>query len=223
MTVTRPLGVRTRRRIGESTGEAGRFPRRLGSRLGSWQSRRYIAGVQSTDTTSQINTRAVSGRRKLRFASLDEMLVEANRLADGERDASLTTLGNWSVGQAFGHLAGWIGYAFDGYPMRPPLIMKIVGRLIKKKVLRDGMPAGMRLPKATGGTYAGDPMPLDEGLRRLTQAVGRLRAAGPVAANPVFGTLTHQQWIELNLRHAELHVSFFCPRGSEGPGTPGRR
>jgi hypothetical protein len=31
----------------------------------------------------------------------------------------------------------------------------------------------------------------------------------PAGPNPVLGKLSHQDWIKLNLRHAELHQSFF--------------
>ena len=55
-------------------------------------------------------------------------------------------------------------------------------------------------------------MAADEGLRRYRAAMERLRATAPTIPNPVFGRLTHEQWIQLNLRHAELHLSFQIPR-----------
>jgi hypothetical protein len=166
--------------------------------------------VEATVPTNSVNTRHVHGRRKLRFSSLDEMMADVMRIAEADRAGTLKTLGNWTAGQCFGHIAGWMTYAFDGYPMRPPRFMKVIGRMIKNKVLRDGMGAGMKIPKAgSTGTYCSDPMSLDEGLQRLSQASNRLQMTDPRAVNPVFGPLTHQQWIDLNLRHAELHLSFF--------------
>jgi hypothetical protein len=33
----------------------------------------------------------------------------------------------------------------------------------------------------------------------------------PTTGNPAFGKLTHEQWIQLNLRRAELHPGFQVP------------
>jgi len=38
----------------------------------------------------------------------------------------------------------------------------------------------------------------------------RLRAGPPARPNVIFGPLTHDEWIQLHLRHAELHLSFFA-------------
>jgi hypothetical protein len=34
----------------------------------------------------------------------------------------------------------------------------------------------------------------------------------PTIGNPAFGKLTHEQWVQLNLRHAELHLRLQVPR-----------
>lgn len=167
--------------------------------------------VDMTQQAGSINTRQVKQRRTLRFTSLDEMMLEAMRIAEAERSGNLKTLGNWTAGQTFGHIAGWMNYAFDGYPMQPPFPLKLIARLFKKRILQKGMSPGMRIPKTDGGTYSSDPMSLDEGLQRLSRAVDRLRSTAPAASNPMFGPLTHQQWIDLNLRHAELHLGFLNP------------
>ena len=38
---------------------------------------------------------------------------------------------------------------------------------------------------------------------------GRLESQVPTRPNPLFVSLTHEEYIKLNLRHAELHLSFF--------------
>jgi hypothetical protein len=155
----------------------------------------------------------VTNRRKLRFATLDDLMRDAMRLAEAERAGTLCRRGNWTLGQALGHIAGWMNYAFDGYPMNPPWFIRMIVRLMKNRILRDGMSAGRRIPRVPGGTHSTDVLPLDEGLDRLSRAVDRLRSTDPARPNPMFGKLTHQQWIELNLRHAELHLSFFDVSG----------
>ena len=71
------------------------------------------------------------------------------------------------------------------------------------------MQPGFRIPGIAGGTLATEPMPLDEAVARIRQVMERLGSEPPAAPNVVFGPLSHDDWIALNLRHAELHLSFF--------------
>ena len=155
-------------------------------------------------------------RRKLRFNSVDDAIGEAERLVAAERAGQLQCVGNWKLGQALGHLATWANFALDGYPpeLHPPLPVRLIARLMKNSVLNKGMMPGMRIGRLPGGTVGLDPMEPEEGLRRLRAALERLRTTPPTIPNPAFGPLTHEQWIALNLRHAELHLSFQCPRAS---------
>lgn len=161
-----------------------------------------------------VDTRAVTNRRTLRLASLDALLAEADRLAHAERSGSLTLLGNWSLGQMFGHLAAWTSFPYDGYPAGfkpPPAPVRVLFRLMRRKFIHGTLPVGMKIPHVEGGTYGTEPRSTDDGLSRLRNALTRLKSAAPQSPNPAFGPLTHQEWIELNLRHAELHLSFAVP------------
>ena len=153
-------------------------------------------------------------RRTLRFHSIDEVLAEAERLVAAEREGRLACVGNWELGKALGHLATWANFAFDGYPpeVRAPLPVRTILRLMRGTILNKGMMPGVRVGKIPEGTLGLEPLDADEGLRRFRAAMERLRTSAPTSANPVFGPLTHEQWIALNLRHAELHLSFQCPR-----------
>jgi len=42
--------------------------------------------------------------------------------------------------------------------------------------------------------------------------VARLQATTKRYPSPAFGPLTLEEWDQLHLRHAELHLSFFVPR-----------
>ena len=59
-------------------------------------------------------------RRMLRFETLDEALAELDRIASAEQSGKLRTLGNWTAGQVLGHVAAWIDYGYEGYPLQPP-------------------------------------------------------------------------------------------------------
>ena len=52
-------------------------------------------------------------------------------------------------------------------------------------------------------------MPTAAAAQRLTQAFNRLQSLEPAPYDsPAFGHLSHAERIELNLRHAELHLGF---------------
>ena len=153
-------------------------------------------------------------RRRLRFETIDEAIAEAERLVVAEREGRLDRAGNWTLGQALGHLATWANFALDGYPpeVRTPLAVRMILKVMRNRILTQGMMAGVKVGKVPGGTVGTEPLDPDEGLRRLRAALERLRATAPTIDNPAFGRLTHEQWIQLNLRHAELHLGNLVPR-----------
>jgi hypothetical protein len=158
-----------------------------------------------------VDTGKVPGRRTLRFESLDQLQAEADRLVEAERSGRLRRLGNWTLGQALGHVAGWIEFGYTAYPLKPPFFIRWLLRLQKQKFLFGSMRAGVRIPRVEGGTLATEALPLDEAVTRFRAAVARLNQEAPTAPNPIFGQLTHAESIALTLRHAELHLSFMVP------------
>ena len=148
--------------------------------------------------------------RPLRFTTPDDLLTEVRRLVDAERAGRLTRSGNWSLGQCLGHLATWIDFPYDGYPpnLRPPLMIKLMLRPFKKKFLRGPLKPGVRIPKLATGTLGDEPRSTEDGLARFERAWVRLRSAPPSIPNPIFGPMTHDEWIQGHLRHAELHLGF---------------
>jgi hypothetical protein len=148
-------------------------------------------------------------RRTLRFESIDEALAESDRLAAAERAGRLKPLGNWTLGQALGHLAAWADYAYTGAPLKVPFFVRWFVRLQKRKFLYGPMQAGVRIPRVEGGTLAIERLSLDDGLERFRRAMQRLKTEAPTKPSSVFGRLSHDESIALNLRHAELHLSFF--------------
>ena len=152
-------------------------------------------------------------RRKLRFGTIDDALAEAERLVAAEREGRLARAGTWSLGKTLGHLATWADFAFDGYPAEvvAPLPVRVIARAMKSRILDRGMMSGVKIGRLPGGTLGLDEMSAEAGLERFRAALRRLAASPPTADNPVFGKLTHAQWIQLNLRHAELHLGFQAP------------
>jgi Protein of unknown function (DUF1569) len=158
-----------------------------------------------------MDTQPSQQRRTLHFTNMDDIVRDAEKLAAAERKGKLRQLGNWTLGQASGHLAAWINYGFDGTPAKIPLIIRLFARPMRKKFIYKKMHPGGKLPKIPGGTLATDILPTDEGLARLRLACNRLKTDVPKIPNPVFGHLKADEWRNLHMRHAELHLSFLVP------------
>lgn len=142
----------------------------------------------------------------MHFSILDEALADARILAAADQAGTLYRAGNWTPGQIFGHLATWIDYAFDGTPLNIPWVIRIALRPMKNRFLNRPMRPGAKIPRIKDGTLAMDVLPTDEGFAKLEGAIGRLKVSAPTAPHPVFGKMTHDEWIKMHLRHAELHL-----------------
>jgi hypothetical protein len=81
-------------------------------------------------------------------------------------------------------------------------------------MLKRGMPAGVRFPRMPGGTLGVEVIPTEQAVASLFPLLDRLDRDNPGPRHPIFGPFTHDQWKQLNLRHAELHLGFF----DESPG-----
>lgn len=165
--------------------------------------RRYPRGMA-------VNTSKVQ-RRGVTFRTIPDVFAEIDRIVAADRQGTLKRLGNWSAGQNFHHVATWINYAFDGYPpnLRPPWIVKFIVRtFMKGKFMKGPVSGGIRIPRIPNGTFGTEETSTDAGAAELRRAFERLQASCPTHANILFGPLSHDEWIQMNLRHAELHLGF---------------
>lgn len=155
-----------------------------------------------------VKTTKVQGRRRLNFRSFDELLEDAERVAAGP----VKVLGNWSPGQNFKHLATTCHASIDGYPMTFPWYMRAVGYLIRKPLLSSmQMPAGISIPSKEAASLIPAPISSEEGLAELRAAITRLQKEPRRARHPMLGAFTREQWDQLHLKHANLHLSFLVP------------
>ncbi len=164
-----------------------------------------------------VNTKTSDAHRQLRFASCQEAIAEAERLAALDAQGRLTRLGNWTPGQIFAHTAAWASFPYEGFPPalpRPNAIIRFMVRFMKAGFLKKGLPRGYRIPGVEHGTIGQDYLSTAEGLARFRAAYTRLHSTKPVHPSPVFGDLAHDEWIALNLRHAELHLGFLAESSS---------
>lgn len=155
-------------------------------------------------------------RRLVAFASYGDLARDLDRLEAGQRAGTVRKLGNREPGPIFGHLATSIDGSFDGMPElknAAPLVLRIVGPLVKRRVLAAPLRPGVRMSSTAENALWDDSFSFDEGARRLRAAIARLDRpnAKPGAAHPVFGRLSPQEWKTFHLRHAELHLSVLQP------------
>ena len=150
----------------------------------------HIMVVMSSPTqvpSAAVDTGKIAGRRTLRFETIDQMMAEVDRLVEAERAGRLKRLGNWTLGQILGHLAGWAKFGYTGSPLNPPFFIRWILRLRKQKFLWQPMPAGVKIPGVKGGTLAAEPMSSDEGLARFRRVMERLKKEPPTHPHNVFG------------------------------------
>ena len=151
-----------------------------------------------------VNTAKVTNRRELDYKSFDELLADVDRLSAG----SIKTLGNWSAGQVFQHLANAFNGSIDGLPQVFPWFICATARMFKTKLISGAMPAGMKVPAKFAAVVMPEATPTETGLANLRAAVSRLKQEPHRAAHPVFGKITNDEWNAVHLKHASLHMSF---------------
>jgi hypothetical protein len=155
-----------------------------------------------------VNTAKILNRRKLHFNTVQDILDDVERLDP----ATTKTLGNWSGGQILTHLAIVIDGSIDGAPMRFNWLMRMLGRIMKKRILSKGMGPGFQLKGAAAEALVpSSGISWEEGSERLRKAIHRLQTESKRAASPFFGPMTGDDWSNLHCRHAELHLSFLVP------------
>ena len=155
-----------------------------------------------------VETAKVQGRRKLDYTSLEEVVADADRLGSGP----VQTLGNWSPGQVFRHLAIAYNGSIDGITMTFPWPLRLIARIFKKKLISGSMPAGFKLPASGAKVMTPAPVSTEEGLAELRAAVQRLRRETHRASHPVFGEISKEDWDRIHRNHANLHMSFLVPQ-----------
>jgi hypothetical protein len=168
-----------------------------------------MAVAESSITTSPIDTKNVAGRRQVRYDSLDDLLADAERLAQ----APHRTLGNWSYGAILKHLAAALTMGIDGGVPPAPWPVRFFARtILKRRFLRGPMPPGFKLPRPAAAVLIPEATTSDEeGLVAIRAAVARWKNETRRQPHPAFGKLADWEWNRLQCRHAELHMSFVVP------------
>ena len=149
-------------------------------------------------------------RRELKFSSLDEVVEEVERLATAE----VRTTGNHSFPEIVRHLAlthDMVTGKVKG--PSPPWYVKLVIGLMKSRLMKDKpLAPGIKLPpNAEAFFWPDSEVSLADAIAHLKQSVENFKANGPLPKHPIFGEVSAEKNLSMNLRHAALHLSFVHP------------
>ena len=164
--------------------------------------------MSDQDKTPASVEASMDDRRIISFSSFDEIVADAEMLI-----ASPTTrmLGQWPLGTLLAHIGRMMTLSIDGVDYEAPRRLRAIGRASRRHVLK-GMTPGLQLPDELQATAYPETTGLADGLAQLQSAIERIKTETMTAKHPILGSLTHEEWVQLHLRHAELHLSFVLPK-----------
>lgn len=148
--------------------------------------------------------------REFRYADLDEMLADVEHLLT----VGYEKHGNWTLGQAAGHVADWARFPIDGFP-NPPLPLRAIFWLLRKtgradkmarQIMADGFKSG--LPTAPATVPAAE-ISDAEGVEKLREVIARIKShTGQLQASPLFGAMDKDTHVQVTLLHAAHHFGY---------------
>jgi hypothetical protein len=153
-------------------------------------------------------------RNELRFNDLQEILDDLDRLAQ----SGAVGTKNWDLSQICEHLADWMTFPMDGFPKSPLVVSLIVGllrvtrgrALLRKMISEQRMPYNQPTIPQTVHKPAADSLPSVE---RLRKAIHRLQEhQGFIHPSPLFGAMTYDELVALQLAHCAHHLSLLTPK-----------
>jgi Protein of unknown function (DUF1569) len=165
----------------------------------------------------QNNLATTSTREPLQFKTLEQVVERLEQLhRDGYRK-----LGNWNLAQTCEHLDDWMRYPINGYPKASlPIRMMLwamrvsVGRSMLRKIITSGkMPRGGPTLKQT--VYSSSGLQDATSMQKFSDTIRRFsNHRGPFHASPVFGPLSAEDSLKLQLVHCSHHLSFLVPESA---------
>src|ERR1700685_4385003 len=155
-----------------------------------------------------IDTKRVANRRRGEYESLSALLADAELQAASRH----RTLGNWNLAQIFDHLSRSLRVAVEGTHAAFPLPARIFLRPLRTRFFSRPLKPGFHVPpKLEAVLRPGTELSIERSLQQLRDAVVQFECAKQLASHPAFGRLTPEEWRQITLRHAELHMSFVVP------------
>lgn len=149
-------------------------------------------------------------KRQPKYDELDAIIADASMLAERGYEQG----GNWNLGQVCSHIADWMQFPIDGFPV-PPLPIRMIFWVMKKTVA-PGMKRKILAEGFKGGTMTApdtvakpDQFSDQQGVEKLREAISRLKAhQGDMHDSPLFGPMDKAMVVKVSLLHAEHHFAY---------------
>jgi len=155
-----------------------------------------------------MNKPKTGSRRVLKFQTLGDLLADVQKLQASDAIA----ISEWTPGQIVGHVTAVIEASVEGFTFSVPFPLRVVGKLIKNRSLTKGLPSGLKVPaKAQDAFIPPVDLTFDTAVKRLAETIEKAKQRKMTQVSPIFGKLSHEQWVQLHCRHAELHFGFLTP------------
>ena len=145
--------------------------------------------------------------------SVDDLRAEVERLAMAARSGRVRSSGNWSVAQMFQHVGRLIEFSFDGCPFRYPWWLRwparVLGAVAWRRMIALAFRPGFRNPPAAAALEPDQDVPHDTAAAYIRAQLDRvLQGEQMTQPGPIGDVRSHDQWVYVHLRHAELHLGF---------------
>ena len=155
-----------------------------------------------------MTTATAPTRQKLSFKTLDDIA----RFVEPLPARGATSTGNWSAAQNIDHVAAVVDASIDGFTFSAPFPIRIFATLMRNRFLSKGFNPGIKMPSNVPTAFKPGPeTQLDDAVRHLTDSIQRAKDKKMTVVSPIFGALSHDQWIDMHCRHAEMHFSHIRP------------
>jgi hypothetical protein len=149
---------------------------------------------------------AHTARRKLRFRSFEQVVLDVDRLKVGH-----ATVGRWSLGEILNHLSTTIHLSIDGPPTKRSIVVRrFIGPVVRQMSLwLQWIPEGISVPPG----YLPQPnSEIEKEADALRHAIERFCAhGGSFHEHPLMGRLSAAQWDRFHRVHCAHHLSFALP------------
>lgn len=156
----------------------------------------------------RVNTRRAE-HRALWFDSIEDLEDELEWIERASADGALRAAGNWSPGQILEHLGRFWAMSLDGFGFRASWPARLLARRFKTLALRAPPPRGLQIRRQTRAILPDDDAAFEDGLALLREQIRRVREGERMThPNPLFGRLSHDEWLRLHLNHCAMHLGF---------------
>jgi Protein of unknown function (DUF1569) len=167
-----------------------------------------------------VDTGRVRKRRVVRLRTVDDLADEADRIVAAAAAGKVQSLGNWSPAQVLWHIGKLIELSFDGFPFRyqrgPRWVLPALRFLSWRWLIALAFRPGFRNPPEAAVLEPDSSLPLDVAAAYLCHQIARIRGGEQMTQEcSVDGPYSHEQWVYIHLRHAELHLSFLTVEAVE--------